>query len=97
MFGWRLEVAGGRDVAGDWLNLNGSMMCPARHSPPCFSLCLACPERPLWSGDGLEASDTVSGRAGQKEALADRAGNVFFSVCPKSLWKMFWKTDWRCS
>jgi hypothetical protein len=35
-----------------------------RVASPRFSLCPACPERPLCSGDGLGAPDTVSGRAG---------------------------------
>jgi hypothetical protein len=30
-----------------------SMMRRARHSPPHFSLCPACLERPMWTGDGL--------------------------------------------
>jgi hypothetical protein len=42
-------------------------------------VCLASPERPLCSGDGLGASDTVSDCTGQKEALGDTAGNFF---CP---------------
>jgi hypothetical protein len=54
-----------------------------RHSPPRFSLCPACPERPLWDGDGLGAPDTVSGRAGQNSGLGDVAGTVFWSGTPQ--------------
>jgi hypothetical protein len=38
--------------------------------------------RPLWDGDGLGASDTVSRRAGQNWALEDTAGTVFSSGAP---------------
>jgi hypothetical protein len=51
----------------DWLNFNVSMTRRPRHSPPRFSLYPARPECPLWSGDGLGASGTILGRAGQKE------------------------------
>jgi hypothetical protein len=43
-----------------------SMTRQARHSPFRFSLCLARPERSLWSGDSLGASDTRLDRVGQK-------------------------------
>jgi hypothetical protein len=36
------------------------------------------PGASLWGGDRLGALDTVSGRTGQKEALGDVAGNIFF-------------------
>jgi hypothetical protein len=53
-------------------------------SGPCrFSLCPASPERPLCIGDGLRSSDTVSGRAEQKEALGHAAGNIFSSGAPQ--------------
>ncbi|KAK1628140.1 hypothetical protein QYE76_002455 [Lolium multiflorum] len=49
----------------------------ARVSSPRFSLCSACPERPLWGGDGLGAPNTVSDNAGQKTGLEDAAEKRF--------------------
>jgi hypothetical protein len=51
-------------------------------------LCPACPVRPMWNGDGLGASDTVSGRA-----LGDAAGTYFLSGAPNP----FGGRGWRCS
>jgi hypothetical protein len=60
-------------------------------------LCPACAERPLWGGYGLGGPDTVSGHAGQKTALGNADGNIFFPVRPKSVWGQFRGRDWRCS
>jgi hypothetical protein len=55
---------------------------PTGGSSPRFSLCPACPERPLCNGDGLRAPDTVLGHAEQKEALGREAENEFLSNTP---------------
>jgi hypothetical protein len=55
-----------------------------RVSSPRFSLCLACPKRPLCSGDGLGAPDTVLGRAGRKGPLGRAAGNEILSDVPQT-------------
>jgi hypothetical protein len=60
-------------------------MCRARHSPPRFSLCSTCSGRPMWTGDGFGALDTVLGRAGRKEVLGHAAGNKKMSGVPKKL------------
>jgi hypothetical protein len=66
--------------------MNVSLTRQSRHASRRFSLCPAFPERPLCSGDGLEAPDTELDRAGQKEALGHAAGKVFFvQRVPKSL------------
>jgi hypothetical protein len=60
-----------------------SLMRLSRHSMPRISLCLACPEHPLCSGDGLVAPDTVLDRAGRKGHLGHAAGNDFLSGAPQ--------------
>jgi hypothetical protein len=79
------------------LKFNVPLTGRPRHSPPRFSLCQACPKRPLWSGDGLGAPDTVSGRAGQNTALGDAAENVFSSGAPQIPLGGGLGGDWRCS
>jgi hypothetical protein len=59
------------------------MCSPTGGCPPCFSLFPVFPVRPLWSGDGLGAPDTVLDRAGRKEALGDAAGNENLSDAPQ--------------
>jgi hypothetical protein len=65
------EKAGrGINGANQWL----WKWSPTGGSPHRFSLCPASTERPLWSGNGLGAMDTVFDRAGRKEALGRAAG-----------------------
>jgi hypothetical protein len=49
--------------------------------PPRFSL--ARPQRSLWTGDGLGASNTVLGCVGRKEALGRATGNEKNSGAPQ--------------
>jgi hypothetical protein len=44
------------------LPIHDAILCRARHSPPCFSMCPAHPERPLLTGDGLGAPNTIGTR-----------------------------------
>jgi hypothetical protein len=61
----------------------------AHVASPRFSVCSAFLERPLCSGDRLGAPDTVSARAGQKTALGNAAGNVFFRRALNSFGERF--------
>jgi hypothetical protein len=55
----------------------------SHHSSHRISLCPACPENPLWSGDGLGASDTGLGCARRKGPLGRAAGNKILSDAPQ--------------
>lgn len=75
-------------------NFYVSLTRRARVSSSRFSLCPARPDRPLWTGDGLGASDTVLGLAGRKEPLGRAAGNENLSGAPQI---PLGDEGWRCS
>jgi hypothetical protein len=78
VLGWQKCTAGEARFGG-----SGGQIFPVPlthrscHTSPRFSVCPASPEHHLCSGDGLEVPDTVSGCAGQNEALETGLGPFF--------------------
>jgi hypothetical protein len=68
------------DVAGEGVDF---LRAAAHVSAPRFSLCLARPERPLWSGDRLGTLDAVLSRAERKEDLGLAARNEILFGAPQ--------------
>jgi hypothetical protein len=69
----------------------------SRISSPRISLCPACSERPLCSGDELEAPNNVLDRAGQKENLGTRLKMFFYPTRLNPFRGRFGGRRWRCS
>jgi hypothetical protein len=68
------------------MSVRESLTRRSRVSSPRISLCSACLERSLWSGNGLEAPGTVLGRVGRKGPLGSTAENeILFGTLQISL------------